>query len=144
MADPGGCLVRQVEMGLGSKIAKHWRAAGRMLALVAAIVVAIGVHPPHAEANESNAHRHGTDHKQNGSPGHLGFSCLQSELDETQSPNMGGLPPSHADCTQAFDPLLQLPLATAPIAVLVSVATPGDSSFRQYFTSFEPPPPRHV
>lgn len=130
-------------MGLGLSIAKQWRTAARMLALVAAITVAIGVHPPHAAAVDSSTHPH-SDHDQGSGHGHSGISCLQVDLDEAQSTNLGGFPLSHTDCTQAFDPLLRPPVTAIPVSVLASVAVPSDLSFRQYVTSFDPPPPRRV
>ena len=111
-----------------------------MLALIAAITVAIGVHPPHAEA--ASTHHHGMDHQAAGSHGHFGAACLQTELDEVVDRGKSAVPPGHADCTQVFDPLQRPALLVAPIYSVVADAAPHDLPFRQLITSFDPPPPR--
>jgi hypothetical protein len=128
-------------MELGLSIAKRWRAAARLLALVAAVTVAIGVHPPHAEAAQ-NGDRQGTS--QQGTAGHSHFdaSCLQAELDSKHPETKGAVPSGHADCSQIFTPLLRPALAATPAYVVVAVAAPHHLPFRQLITPFDPPPPR--
>jgi hypothetical protein len=128
-------------MGLGLSFASRWQSAARMLALVAAIMVALGVHPTHAAAGQDHANP-GTSHHDAMSHSHFSAGCLQAELDAPQAPGNGGGHLNHADCTQVFDPLLRSPLTGTPIAILISLAKPGDLSFRQRATSFDPPPPR--
>lgn len=128
-------------MRLGLSIAKRWRAAARMLALVAAITVAIGVHPPHIEGALAD------DHQSNGHQGiaslsHFGASCLQAELDKPHADSKGAVPPGHVDCSQVFAPLLRPVAAAAPAYIVVAVTAPHEFPFQQLITSFDPPPPR--
>jgi len=133
--------IRRVEMGLGSSIARRWRAAARLLALVAAVTVAIGVHPPHAGAAQPDDRQSGSHH---GIAGHSHFdaSCLQAEIDSSHAERKGAVPSGHADCSQTFTPLLRSAFAVTPAYVVVAVMPPQDFPFRQLITSFDPPPPR--
>ena len=127
-------------MGLGLSIAKSWRAAARVLALVAAITVALGVHPPHAEA--AAPHHHAVDHQAAGSHSHFGAICLQAALDATADQGNGAMTPGHTDCNPVFDPQPRAALLAAVAYAILSVAAPHDLPFRQLITSFDPPPPR--
>jgi len=131
-----------MEMGLGQSIAKRWQAIARMLALVAAIALAVGVHPPHAVADDSGAHHHAAGPQGHADHSHFGASCLQAELDKSQPAKKGAVPLGHADCIQIFDPLQRPPLTAIPASAVVSIAAPSDVPFRQLITSFDPPPPR--
>ncbi len=112
-----------------------------MLALVAAIALAFGIHPPHAEATQADDHQN-SSHQSIASHSHFGASCLQAELDKPQAESNGALPPGHADCSQVFTPLLRPLTAAAPAYIVVAVTAPHHLPFRQLTTSFDPPPPR--
>jgi len=128
-------------MRLGLSIAKRWRAAARMLALVAAIAMAFGVHPPHAVATQADDH-HSSSHQGIASHSHFGVSCLQAEFDKPQAESKGAVPPGHADCSQVYTPLIRPLAAAAPTYIVVAVSAPHDLPFLQLTTSFDPPPPR--
>jgi hypothetical protein len=128
-------------MKLGLSIAKRWRAAARMLALVAGLALAFGVHPPHVEAASAGSH-HATGDQSIAVYSHFGAACLQAEVDKSRPATNGAVPLNHADCTQMFDPLQRPALAAAPTCVVVAVAALHDLPFRQLITAFDPPPPR--
>lgn len=116
----------------------HWIAVLRLvrlakvLAFVAAIALASGLHPPHAKASD-------------GQSGHSHFSatCLQAELQDSGAKKIAGKPQAgHADCSQIFDPLVRMPADWVPaFSAAVTPAVPADS-VRHFVFPFDPPPPR--
>jgi len=119
-------------MTFGGCIARRLSTLASMLAFVAAIVLAAGIHPPHAMASGETA-------------GHAHFStdCVKADLGKQHTVNgPDGVAPNHADCAPLFDPGVRLLSAPAPAFVRIAVPAPRDRLSRQIVTSFDPPPPR--
>jgi hypothetical protein len=107
------------------------RSAAEMLAFVAAIVLAIGLHPPHANASSGPS-----DHS------HFGDGCVKADLQEPGSKGIGEMPLGHADCSQFFDPLVRTAVDWVPAFRTVVTPTLHAEPFRHLVFPFDPPPPR--
>lgn len=104
----------------------------RVLAFVATIVLASGLHPPHANASGATS-----DHS------HFGATCLKADLQESGAKKIGGkVPLGHADCSQIFDPLVRTPVDWAPAFSAAVTPALRAEPFRHFVSPFDPPPPR--
>lgn len=124
-------------MGIGGRIRQRlagfrWTTLARALALVAAIILASGLHPPHANASGG-----AKDHS------HFGAACVKAELEESDSKEFRhDLPLGHADCNQIFDPLVRAPADWVPAFITVLTPRLQAEPFRHLVFPFDPPPPR--
>jgi hypothetical protein len=118
-------------MDFSGHIATRLATLGRMLAVVAALALAAGLHPPHAQAAGDPA-----DHS------HFSASCIKADVEEPATAKTGAAPSGHTDCTQLFDPLVRpAPECTVAFAE-IAVPTPPARPFRHLVFPFDPPPPR--
>lgn len=132
-------------MGLAKKMTERLQAAGRLLAVLAALTLAGGFHPPHAEAASSQAHplaQIDTISQAAAAHSHFAVTCLQAELDHARDTGGKSPPAGHADCTQVCAPFVKPQASALPAFVFVAPAQPADDSFRHFATAFDPPPPR--
>ena len=138
--------VRQRERTLVTRIVSHCQSLARMLAIVAAMVLALGIHSPHAVSERAGSHQavgqYNAAHHVTADHNLFGFACVKAKFDRSAPGTSHDSSLGHADCTQGFDPLQRSPAADAPDFTISVVTAPRELSFRQVANSFEPPPPR--
>lgn len=112
-------------------MANRLTALGRMLAVLAALALVLGVHPLHAHAAGAAAEQ-----------SHFSTSCVKAGVEEPAHAKTGTAPSGHADCAPLFHPLLRTAaVCTVPFSMVAGPAPPA-RPFRQLISPFDPPPPR--
>lgn len=118
-------------MSTSKSKATQWKAIARMLALVAAVTLALDLHPAHAgTAGHADGH------------GHFGSFCDPSDLGDTPTADRDSPAGSSGDCTHYYDPMLRPPAEQFPAYVDIVVTPSYAEPHRQIFAGFDPPPPR--
>ncbi|MEQ8354099.1 MAG: hypothetical protein RH942_01065 [Kiloniellaceae bacterium] len=106
-------------------------ATARMLALVAALVLAVSPGLTHARASGgADSHSRAVEF------------CHKTEFLQPSAGTAGGMVMAQTECMHIFDPLQRPASASSAAYMVVAAPLPQSKAYRQHFASFDPPPPR--